>query len=207
MSGEEDPDWALKTVIPKSDQLNADDLMEPIRVTITSVTRSASKEQPMVIGISGGYKPWKPCLTMRRVMIALWTKDTKIWVGHEIVLVNDPAVKWGGVSVGGIRISYMSDIPASIQLMVTVSRGQRKPVTIERLETVPKVVEPSFLASWKSRLKAADLPPEVMAQAKLIADAYNAKDIAKLSWLCEKMEDVNLNGFAKAAKDNLVDPA
>lgn len=199
---EDDSDWLLKTVVPKSDQLNADDLMEPIRVSIVGVTKMASKEQPVVIAISGGYKPWKPCLTMRRVLIALWTKDPKTWIGREVVLVNDPTVKWGGQAVGGIRIAYMSDIPASIQLMVTVSRGQRKPVTIERLETAPK--EPGFLASWKQRIKAVDFPPEVMTQAKLIADAFIAKDVAKLDEIHATLDVVLLKHFAESAKAKLI---
>jgi hypothetical protein len=53
------------TITPKSDQLNADDMITgPITVTITGVRRG-DKDQPVVIDIDGGYQPYKPCKSMR----------------------------------------------------------------------------------------------------------------------------------------------
>ena len=74
------------TIAPKSDQLNADDLLTgPMTVQITSVSRGNS-EQPVVIGISGGYQPFKPCKSMRRVMISIWGDNGAEWIGQSMTL-------------------------------------------------------------------------------------------------------------------------
>jgi hypothetical protein len=64
---------------PKSDQLNADDLIGgPRTITVSRVRASESTpEQPVEIHIEGSDKPYKPCKSMRRVMITLWGIDSK----------------------------------------------------------------------------------------------------------------------------------
>jgi hypothetical protein len=58
------------TIVPKSDQLNADDLITgPITVTVEAVKRSPSPEQPIDIYITG-HRPFRPCKSMRRVLIS-----------------------------------------------------------------------------------------------------------------------------------------
>ena len=52
------------TIKPKSDQLNADDLISgPITVKIVKVSK-VSGDQPIVIEIEGDYQPFKPCKSM-----------------------------------------------------------------------------------------------------------------------------------------------
>jgi hypothetical protein len=54
----------------KSDQLNADDLVgSTILVKIEWVRKTGNPQQPIEIGITGGFRPWKPCLTERRVLM------------------------------------------------------------------------------------------------------------------------------------------
>lgn len=121
------------TIAPKSDQLNADDLLTgPITVTITSVSRG-SADQPVVIGITGGHQPYKPCKSMRRVMIALWGDNGHDWVGKSLTLYCDPSVKFGGVQVGGIRISHMSHINGRQSLMLTTTRSKRAEYIVQPL--------------------------------------------------------------------------
>lgn len=113
------------TITPKSDQLNADDLITgPITVQITSVSRGTTKEQPVWIGINGR-QPYKPCKTMRRVLILAWGDDGHKWVGRYITLYRDAQVKYGGVAVGGIKISHLSHIKQNLEIMLTVSRGKK----------------------------------------------------------------------------------
>ena len=82
MSEKESTKLLRKAMAPKSDQLNTDDLLTgPIQVSIEKVIVTDAKSQPVSIEISGGYKPWKPCKTMMRVMAGLWTEDTDTWVG------------------------------------------------------------------------------------------------------------------------------
>jgi hypothetical protein len=127
------------TITPKSDQLNADDLIAgPITVKILGVKRGATQEQPIDLAIDGDRQPYKPCKSMRRVMIAAWGDDGREWVGRSMKLYCDPTVKFGGVKVGGIRISHMSGLDSKLSVMLTTTRSKRSEYTVEPLQaTVP----------------------------------------------------------------------
>lgn len=132
------------TIAPKSDQLNADDLIAgPIVIKITKVTASpGSVEQPVAIYFEGdGGKPWKPCKSMRRLLVSVWGRDGSEYVGRRLTLYRDPNVTYGGIAVGGIRISHMSDIDAPITTALTTSRTKRQPVTVKPL-AAPKPAAP-----------------------------------------------------------------
>ncbi len=129
------PEEVRASIIPKSDQLNADDLITPITVTVTKV-RSGDKEQPLIVEIEG-YRPYKPCKTMRRILIATWTDDSALWVGQQMTLYRDPDVLWGGVKVGGIRISHLSGLAKPKTYIVTQSRRKREEVLISPINATP----------------------------------------------------------------------
>lgn len=117
---------------PKSDQLNADDLLTgSITVTIVDVRRG-SKEQPVIIDING-LMPYKPCKSMIRVMVTAWGDQAKEWVGRSMTLYCDPNVKFGGVALGGIRISHLSDIGKTINMMLTSSRARKTEFIVQPL--------------------------------------------------------------------------
>lgn len=122
------------TIVAKSDQLNADDLVGgPITVQITAVKAGTTAEQPVAVHISGGHQPWYPCKTMRRVLVACWGQNGNDWVGKSMRLHRDPDVIYGGVAVGGIRVSAMSDIDNDIALMLQAKRGKKAAVKISKL--------------------------------------------------------------------------
>jgi len=126
----------LQTIEPKSDQLNADDLLggRTITITITDVT-IVPGDQPVSLYFEGDDgKPYKPGKSMRRVIVNAWGTDTKSYVGRRMTLYRDDKVIFGGVQVGGIRISHMSDIKQSITMALTATRASRKPFTVEPLE-------------------------------------------------------------------------
>ena len=124
-----------KTVIPKSDQLNADDLLGQTRtIKVTKVSLLEAADQPIAIGYEGdGGKPYKPCKTMRRVMVNIWGPDGNAYVGRSMTLYRDEKVMFGGVATGGIRISHMSHIDAPVTMALTVTRANRKPFTVQPL--------------------------------------------------------------------------
>ena len=128
-------DSLKSTIEPKSDQLNYDDLLTgPITVTVVSVKRSTSQDQPIDIHIDG-HRPYRPCKSMRRVIIAVWGDKGADWIGKSMTLYGDPSVKFGGVAVGGIRISHLSDIDSpEISFMLTTSRSRRVMHTVKRLD-------------------------------------------------------------------------
>lgn len=127
------------TIIPKSDQLNADDLIAgPRTITVTGIRGNDSAEQPVSIAFEGdGGKPYKPCKSMRRVMVYVWGPDARAYVGRSMTLYTDPAVQFGGMKVGGIRISHMSHIEAPQTMALTATRAKRAPFTVQPLKASP----------------------------------------------------------------------
>lgn len=130
---EKDSDSLRDTIIPKSDQLNYDDLIAgPVTVRVLDVTR-ADSEQPIAIKIDGGRQPFKPCKSMRRVLIKVWGEKGKDWVGKRMRLYADSDVIFGGVKVGGIRISHMSGISNPVKLLLTTTRSKRSEYVVQPL--------------------------------------------------------------------------
>jgi hypothetical protein len=120
-------------IIPKSDQLNSDDLIAgPMTVKITGVTIRGGQEQPISIAFEGDNgKPFKPCKSMCRVLVQAWGPDSAKYAGRSMTLYRDPTVKWAGMDVGGIRISHLSDIEKDLTMALTATRGNRKPFTVK----------------------------------------------------------------------------
>ena len=147
MSGES----VANTIIPKTDQCNADDLISgPRTVKITSWARG-NKEAPIFIftdGFEG--RPYKPCLSMRRALISAWGEYPDPWIGRSLTLYRDPEVVYGGIKCGGIRISAFSDIQEDFELMLTVTRGKRKAHRFSKLEILmyPDDKFAANIAAW-----------------------------------------------------------
>jgi len=129
----EDDNDLSSTVIAKSDQLNADELIDPIIITVTRVDKVSAKDQPVHIH-SNGLQPYKPCLTMRRMLIAAWGKYKDEWVGRSMIVFCDPEVMWAGKEQGGIRVSHVSNIEGPVSKMLAVTRGRKKLFTLLPLE-------------------------------------------------------------------------
>lgn len=122
------------TIIPRSDQLNAEDLLTgPRTVTITEVKRG-NAEQPVAVHLDGlPGRPYYPCKSMRRVMVAAWGPDASAYVGRRMKLYRDPDVKFGGLATGGIRIEALSHLDKPMTLALTVTRGKRAPYVVKPL--------------------------------------------------------------------------
>ena len=121
------------TIVPKSDQLNADDLMVgPVVYRVAGVERG-DDDQPLIVALDGS-RPYKPCKSMRRVLIAAWGPDGSTWPGRSLKLYRDEQVKWGGRPVGGIRIGAMSHIDRPLSVALTVTRGKRAPFCVDVLQ-------------------------------------------------------------------------
>lgn len=147
-----------ETLAPKSDQLNADDLIgRSCTVTITGVTRGDA-DQPVNVTTAefGDGRPFKPCKSMRRVMVAAWGADASAYVGHRMTLYRDDKVRFGGQDVGGIRISHMSHIQKRITVALTVTRGKRAPFAVEPLPDNPPAITDEQVADIGHRIATAD---------------------------------------------------
>lgn len=160
--------WIAKSIVPKSDQLNAEDLLSgPITVTVSDVTKG-SAEQPVALMIDGGRQPFKPCKTMRKVLVYCWTDQASNWIGKRLTLYADPDVKWAGIAVGGIRISHLSGISKEVTLMLSETRGKRKAYSVKPLADK----SPTHTATdFTTMIEEAKTPDELDELAKLIVKA------------------------------------
>lgn len=152
------------TVVPKSDQLNADTLLAgPITVTVTDVRRGTA-DQPIDIHITDGHQPWKPCKSMRRALISAWGDNGKDWIGKSMTLYCDPSVKFGGVAVGGIRVSHMSHLQSDLSLSLTSTRGKRAPHLIKKLEVAMYPIDKfeSNLPAWHAAIAGGKATAEAI---------------------------------------------
>lgn len=183
----------LPTIVAKSDQLNADDLVGgPRTITVTAVKGSDSSEQPVWIHFEGDDgKPFKPCKTCRRLLVHCWGPEASDFIGRRMTLFTDPNVMFGGVKTGGIRISHVSHIEREMQVALMVTRGKRAHYTVKpiKADVVQRQARPD--ASTASELtldqradafaaRIADAPSTVKldaihaAAAKLYADLAEA---------------------------------
>ena len=167
-----------QVIIPKSDQLNADDLITgPLTVKITGVTIRGGQEQPISIHYEGDNgKPYKACKSMCRVMVNAWGPDSKQYVGRSLTLYRDASVKWGGMEVGGIRISHMSDIEGPLTMALTMTKSNRKPFTVKPIAAPVDYTPAINAASTLAELQAvwAKLPKDRHAQYAAAKDARKA---------------------------------
>lgn len=123
-----------QVIIPRSDQISADDFIAgPRTYQIEGVAISPGTEQPVQIKLIGEGRVWKPCKSMNRVLVAGWGPDAKVYSGRSVTLYRDPKVKWGGMEVGGIRVSHMSHIEREMLIQLTATKGKRAPHIVKPL--------------------------------------------------------------------------
>lgn len=154
-----------ETIAPKSDRINVDQLIAgDMILNITEVEKVTENDQPSFILYYEGHngRPFRPCLSMRRVIIAIWGKDGNNYVGKKLQIYNDPTVTYGKDVTGGVRISHMSDLPSdkdSAKVKVTVRRNKKEEFIIKRLNAKPAIVKPviteSDITSAREQLSTA----------------------------------------------------
>lgn len=157
-----------KTIIPKSDQLNADDLISGAKtIKIRDVKGGSDEAQPVFIYFYGdNNKPFKPCKSMRRVLVQLWGSESTVFHGRRLTIYREDTVKWAGIETGGIRISHASHIPEATRVLVTVSKGKRVPMVIDALP----LVELKDLAAAKTAIKDKKVTIEAISEKYDLTD-------------------------------------
>ncbi len=182
------------TIAPRSDQLNADDLLAgPLDVTVVEVRRG-TPEQPVEVFLRELDRPWKPCKTVRRILVALWGPDGETWVGRRARLYNDPRVEWGGKRVGGIRVSHLSHIDNPRTVLVAVKRGRREPVEVLPLPMpveAPPAEPPDLLEVLEARgLTMADLDEWASTTGRPLVSSLDRDGQDKVAvWLASPKAD------------------
>lgn len=121
-------------IVAKSDQWNADDFTAgPRTFTVEDVTIRPGTEQPVSIKLAGSDKVFRPCKTVSRVLVAAWGADATAYRGRQVELYTNPEVTWGGMKVGGIRISRMSHLERPLVIALQEKKGSRKMTTVNPL--------------------------------------------------------------------------
>lgn len=129
-----------EALAPRSDQLNADDLIagpRTLKITNARIAKDG-RDIKVIINFEGDNgKPWKPCKTMGRAMVMAWAvTDEKQFIGKSVRVYRDPTVRFGDQGeVGGIRISHMSHIDKPVNVKLTVSQGKKGMFTFAPLPT------------------------------------------------------------------------
>lgn len=125
----------LRALAPSSQQLNAEDLISGPKVfTIKAVKIDAdAPQQRITIQLEGGFRPFKPCKTMGRILLSAWGLESN-WIGRSMRLYRDPSITFGKETPGGIRISHLSHITRPLVEQLTVKKGSRAPIRVEPLD-------------------------------------------------------------------------
>jgi len=161
-----------QALAPKSDQLNADDLLVGgIVIIIAKVNINLGSEQKIIINYHGDNgKPWKPSKGMGRVLTMILGGDPDKWIGETVELYRDETVSFGkDKNCGGIRIAGMSAVKTRTILSITTAKGKKSQVTIEPIvvagnqqqqrapaQQAPQQTEqPNPKRDWAIKLKAA----------------------------------------------------
>ena len=185
-------------IVPKSDQISADDFISgPRTYQIESVVINNGTEQPVNISLVGENRVWKPCKSMARVLVAAWGPDAKLYSGRSVTLYRDPKVKWGGLEVGGVRISHMSHIDRPLSMALTATKGRRADYTVKPLilqVSPPPPQEPAALTPKEAAemIKKAGNVAELRAVFGEVYKHFPAYDDATRDALTDLKDAVKL---------------
>lgn len=172
-------------VAPKSDQLNADDLIGgPRTIRVTRVVGTNNADQPVAVHFEGDDgRPFKPCKSMRRVMIAAWGSTTSKYVGRSMTIYRDPKVVFAGAETGGIRISHMSHIDKRLDLALTITKAKRATYRVEPLKADAPDIEAGVRALVE---QVRDTPSLPALEALTASDAVTKRR----QWLAKNRPDL-----------------
>ena len=147
------------TIIPKSDQLNAEQLLSaPMTIIVTDIKRGSGPDQPVIVSYANDEgRPYKPCKTCRKILIFAWGDDGGEWIGKRMTLYCDPDIKFGGVKVGGIRISHLSDIERDMAVSLNVTKGKKGEFVIRKLPDIRPISELKRLLGESAKSGVKDL--------------------------------------------------
>jgi hypothetical protein len=142
-----------ETIAPKSDQINADDLISgPITVTIAEVVKGSAEQPVDVRLVEFPNRAYRPSKSMRRILVSAWGPSAEEYAGRRLTLYRNPEIMFGPNKVGGVEISHLSHISKPLTVALTATRGRRKNFTVEPL---PDIVQRDWAA--EIALAASDL--------------------------------------------------
>ena len=128
-----------ESIAPKSDQLNADDLIAgPVTVTVREVAKGTAEQPVDVHLVEFPGRAYRPSKSMRRVMVMAWGAEASAYAGRRLTLYRNPEITFGREKVGGIEISHLSNLEKPLTVALTATRGKRKNFSVQPLAEVTK---------------------------------------------------------------------
>ena len=121
-------------------------------------------------------------------MIATWGDKGSDWVGQRVTLYNDPSVKFGGVEVGGIRISHISGIEQPTKFNLTTTRGKRGAYHVEPIQIAayPSKEFAANFPKWKKVVKEGKYTIDQIIQGCSKKGALTSEQVEKIKALANE---------------------
>jgi hypothetical protein len=192
-----------KALEPKSDQLNADDLItesKTIKITKVSVN-IASQAQKIVIYFDGDNgKPWKPSKGMGRVMAQIWGGDPDLWIGEQATLYRNSDVIYAGEKVGGIQISHMTKISSRMTILITTAKGKRSSIVIDPIKFSDAIKTENAQNTETKNPELRALAEKLQVASRLGVESFEKELFAAPQNLRSEMRDWIIKCAANAAK-------
>jgi hypothetical protein len=169
-----------ESIAPRSDQLNADDLISgPITVTIQEVVKGTTEQPVDVRLVEFPGRAYRPSKSMRRVMVMAWGPEASAYAGRRLTLYRNAEITFGKDKVGGIEISHLSNLTKPLTVALTATRGKRKSFTVQPLAEPVKQDwlaiaaqaegDPDTLRAIWTDARNAGEPVEVLDQIRALA--------------------------------------
>jgi hypothetical protein len=158
-----------ESIAPKSDQLDAIELVSGPRIFKIERVSTHNAEQPFNFHLEGFPRVWRPGKSMRRIIVAAWGSSAETYAGKRVELYCDPSIQFGNDITGGTRISRMSGIDKPLKVPLLVKRGKSALFTVDPLpdEVVapptPPTIDPTVIAEWVAHFAATTTMPELQA--------------------------------------------
>jgi hypothetical protein len=158
------------SIAPKSDQLDAVDLLSGPRTFTIERISAHNAEQPFNFHLAEFPRVWRPGKSMRRVIVAAWGSKAENYIGQRITLYCDPTVTFGNDITGGTRISHMSGIDKALSVPLLVKRGKSATFTVKPLPAVAPARD------WPAAIKAIESDYKALLALHAEATRSNAGD-------------------------------
>jgi hypothetical protein len=98
-----------------------------------------------------------------------------------MTLFRDPEVSYGGIKVGGIRISHLSDLDSPLSIALTVTRQKRSPYKVQPLKAPAPAPAPDTAAPTPAAAALAECRKAGLTNAGIEALCLKASDGAHTS--------------------------
>jgi len=163
-----------ESIAPKSDQLDAIDLISGPRTFTIERVSTHNAEQPFNFHLEGFPRVWRPGKSMRRIIVAAWGSSADNYTGKRLELYCDPSIQFGSDTVGGTRISRMSGIDKPLKVPLLIKRGKSALFTVQPLPDAPTPPRDESGRDWPAEIATITTTDALTALYKQVRETPGA---------------------------------